>query len=150
MGKDLMAKLKNNFLAHDRDILNLLEDEIEVCTFGAPDAHKCGVDLGKQIRSVVIGDQFSSPMVGDDGKIFMEGFIEGFIGEAKHIKACVAQSAKSEQDVVKMIGDLKARKFTEAVSDLQALVGDIGEVLPTCKGAVMDLAPILAAFKDVH
>merc|ERR1719389_219451 len=70
--KDLTEKLKNNFLAHDRDILNILEDEIQVCTFGAPDAHKCGEDLGKQIRSVVIGDQFSSPMVGDHGKIFME------------------------------------------------------------------------------
>merc|ERR1711998_93507 len=55
--KDLTEKLKNNFLAHDRDILNLLEDEIEVCTFGSPDAHKCGADPGSQVRSLVIGDQ---------------------------------------------------------------------------------------------
>merc|ERR1712100_288050 len=83
--KDLMQKLKNNFLAHDRDILNILEDEIEVCTFGAPDAHKCGEDLGKQVRSVVIGDQSEALMVTNHGKIFMEGFIEGFIGKAEHI-----------------------------------------------------------------
>jgi hypothetical protein len=148
--KDLMAKLKNNFLAHDRDILNLLEDELQVCTFGAPDAHKCGLDLGKQIRSVVIGDQFSSPQLGDHGKIFMEGFLEGFIGEAKHIKACVGQSEACLSDAGSMISDLKARKITEAVNDLQALVGDIGSVLPTCKDAVKDLAPLLTAFKDVH
>jgi len=52
--KDLTEKLKNNFLAHDRDILDLLEDEIQACTFGAPDAHKCGADLGKQVRSLLL------------------------------------------------------------------------------------------------
>jgi len=54
--KDLMNKLKEDFLSHDKAILDLLEDMLEVCTFGAPDAHKCGVDAGKQMRMLIVGD----------------------------------------------------------------------------------------------
>jgi len=148
--KDLVQKLKTNFLAHDREFLDLVEDELQACTFGAPDAHKCGSDLGKQVRSLVIGDQLSSPMVTGHGKIFMEGFIEGFIGKAPEIKACVAQSEKTEKAVEKFMIDIKARKFNKTISDIQTLIGDATEDLSTCKGAVKDLAPILAAFKGIH
>lgn len=148
--KDLMQKLKTNFLAHDREFLDILEDELQACTFGAPDAHKCGSDLGKQVRSLVVGDQLSSPMVTGHGKIFMEGFIEGFIGKADHIKACIAQSEKTEKALEKFMTDIKARKFNRTISDIQSLIGDVTEDLSTCKNAVKDLAPILAAFKGVH
>jgi hypothetical protein len=131
--KDLMNKLKENFLAHDRDILNILEDEIEVCTFGAPDAHKCGEDLGKQMRSVVIGDQLSSPKVTGGGKIFMEGFLEGFLGKAEHIKACVGNLGKTEQTLMKLIGDVKSHQINSTISDIQELVSDAAEDLSTCR-----------------
>jgi hypothetical protein len=149
--KDLTEKLKNNFLAHDKDILNLLEDEIEVCTFGAPDAHQCGADLGKQVRSLVIGDQYSSaPALEAHGKIFMEGFLEGFLGNGKHIKACIAESVKTEEDLVKMISHLKAHNFNASISDIQALVTDVSQDISTCKDAGKDLKPIMDAFKGVH
>jgi len=148
--KDLMQKLKTNFLAHDHEFLDILEDELQACTFGKPDAHQCGLDVGKQVRSLMVGDQLSSPMVTGHGKIFMEGFIEGFIGKAEHIKACIAQSVKTEKAGVKFITDIKARKFNRTISDVQALIGDVTADLSTCKGAVQDLGPILAAFKGVH
>lgn len=148
--KDLMEKLKNNFLAHDRDILNILEDEIEVCTFGSPDAHKCGADLGKQVRSLVIGDQSDLKVTALPGKIFMEGFIEGFLGKAKHIQACVEQSVKTEEALAKLVSDMKAHKFNQTITDIQELIADGAEDLSTCKDAGKDLAPIMAAFKDIH
>jgi C1A family cysteine protease len=148
--KELVQKLKSNFLAHDREFLDILEDEVQVCTFGAPDAHKCGEDLGKQVRSLMVGDQFSSPMVTGHGKVFMAGFLEGFLGKAEHIKACIADSEKTEQAVVKFIADLKAHKFNQTIADVQAVISDVTEDLSACKDAGKDLTPILTAFKDVH
>jgi len=150
--KDFAQKLENNFLAHDRAILDLLEDELKVCTFGAPDAHKCGADLGKQVRSMVIGDQ-SSLMVTAPGGVFMAGFIEGFIGKAEHIKACMAQSVKTEQTLVKLVSHIMKYKFKHiktTIGDIQALIADAAEDLSTCKGAGKELAPLFAAFKGVH
>merc|ERR1711907_222335 len=54
--KDLMNALKEHFLAHDKEVLDLLEDMVETCTFKSPDAHKCGEDAGKQVRSILVGD----------------------------------------------------------------------------------------------
>merc|ERR1712070_29943 len=132
------------------EFLDILEDEVQVCTFGAPDAHKCGLDLGKQARSLMIGDQVSSLHVAAHGKVFMEGFIEGFIGKAEHIKACISDSAKTEQALMKLISDLKAKRFNQTISDIQTLVSDATEDLAACKDVPKDLAPLLAAFKDVH
>merc|ERR1711907_426503 len=50
--KDLMNALKEHFLAHDREVLDVLEDMIEVCTISKPDAKQCGVDAGKEVRSI--------------------------------------------------------------------------------------------------
>jgi len=147
---DLMEKLKNNFLSHDRNILNILEDEIEVCTFGAPDAHKCGEDLGKQVRSLVIGDQKSLMLPGPPSKIFMKGFVEGFLGKAEHIKACIDHVADTSKTLAKMISDIKSHQFNSTISDIQELVSEVAEDLSSCKGAGQDLAPLLTAFKDVH
>lgn len=36
--KDLMKKLEDNFLAHDKQILDVMEDMIDVCTISKPDA----------------------------------------------------------------------------------------------------------------
>jgi hypothetical protein len=80
----------------------------------------------------------------------MEGFLEGFLGDAKHIKACIAQSVKTEGDLVKMISDIRAHKFNQTISDIQALVADAAEDISTCKDAGQDLKPFMAAFKDVH
>merc|ERR1712224_399702 len=92
--KELAEKIKENFLAHDRKILDLLEDELEVCTFGSPDAHKCGKDVGKQMRSLIIGDTKVSAQLQDHGKVFLSGLLEGFIGDSKHIEACIGGSVK--------------------------------------------------------
>lgn len=76
--------------------------------------------------------------------------MEGFIGKADHIQACIAQSEKTEQALEKFMSDIKAQKFERAISDVQASIADVTEDLSTCKDAGKDLAPILAAFKDVH
>merc|ERR1711916_394139 len=84
--KDFMNKLKTNFLAHDKEILDIVDDMIQVCTFGKPDAHKCGSDLGHQARSIIIGDQVDVLDAAAPSKAFIEGFLEGFIGKADHVK----------------------------------------------------------------
>lgn len=148
--KELVQKLKSNFLAHDREFLDILADEVQVCTFGAPDAHKCGQDFGKQARSLMVGDKMGAPQLQAHGKVFMEGFLDGFIGKAEHIKACLADASKTEHALMKFLSDVKAHKFNQTISDIQALVSDATADLAACKDAPKDLAPLLAAFKDVH
>jgi len=88
--------------------------------------------------------------LGAHGQVFLDGFIGGFIGEATHIRKCVAQSEKLAKDAVGLMVDLKAHKFNRTIHDIEALVQDVGAELPSCKGAGEDLKPILEAFKGVH
>jgi len=148
--KDALKKVEENFLAHDREILDLLEDELEVCTFGSPDAHKCGMDAGKQMRSLLIGDTKVSAQLQDHGKVFLAGFLEGFLGDSKHITACVGGSVKVAKDATHLLGDLKSRKFNATISDLQTLVADAMADVKACKHIGDDLKAFMSSFKDVH
>lgn len=148
--KDLMKKLEDNFLAHDKEILDLVEDMLEVCTFDSPDAHKCGEDAGKQVHALVIGDKHLSVEVEDHGKVFMAGFLEGFLGDAKHIKACISDSMKVAEDFEHLVGDLKARNWNKTVADVEAIFTDVMDDVNVCKKIGKDLEGLMAAFKDVH
>jgi hypothetical protein len=138
---------KENFLAHDRAILDLMEDELDVCTFSAPDGKKCGKDLGKQVRSIVIGDKLSDNLLTLPAEVFLVGFLEGFIGSSKHIKACAGQSMKVATDAGHLLGDLKSRNLNKTFTDLQSLVTDVMGEPAACQDMGKDLAPFLAAFK---
>jgi len=140
---------KENFLAHDRAILDLMEDELDVCTFGAPDGHKCGKDLGKQVRSIVIGDKLSAELQ-LPAEVFVVGFLEGFLGSSKHIKACVGQSMKVAKDAGHLVGDLKSRNLNKTFTDLESLVTDAMGEPAACADLGKDLAPFLAAFNKPH
>jgi hypothetical protein len=148
--KELMKKIEDNFLAHDRAILDLLEDELEVCTFGSPDAHKCGLDAGKQMRSLIIGDTKVSAQLQDHGKVFLAGFLEGFLGDSKHIEACIGGSVKVAEDAQHLLGDLKSHKFNKTIIDLQSLVTDAMADVKACKDIRKDLKEFMSAFKNVH
>jgi hypothetical protein len=148
--KELMEKIEENFLAHDKEILDLLEDELEVCTFGSPDAHKCGMDAGKQMHSLIIGDTKVSAQLQDHGKVFLGGFLEGFLGDSKHIEACIGGSVKVAKDAQHVLGDLKSRKFNKTISDLQSLVTDAMLDVKACKDIGKDLKEFMSAFKNVN
>jgi len=147
--KDLMKKFEDNFLAHDKQILDVMEDMIDVCTISKPDAKQCGVDAGKELRSLVVGDKVSAQLE-DHGKVFFQGFLEGFLGDSEHIKACVSESVKAAQDVGNLLSDLKSRNFNKTVADVEALVTDISADVKACKDVGKDLQELMAAFKDVH
>merc|ERR1711998_276773 len=106
-----MNALKKNFLDHDKEILDILEDMLQVCTFGAPDAHKCGEDAGKQTRSLVIGDSEVTAQLQDHGEVFLAGFLEGFLGDSEHIKACISGSATAAKDAKKLLAGLQSKNF---------------------------------------
>lgn len=148
--KDILQKVEDNFLAHDKQILNVLEDMLEVCTFGSPDAHKCGEDAGKEVRALVVSDKSVSAELEDHGRVFLAGFVEGFLGDAKHIKACISDSAKVGSDAGHLLADLKAKNWNSTITDVQALVTDAIEDVSVCKEIGKDLAPFIGAVKDVH
>jgi hypothetical protein len=123
--KDLAKKLENNFLAHDEEILDLLEDMLDVCTFGHPDGHKCGVDAGKQVRSLVIGDKMVSTLqdVLESHKSAFVDFLEGFTGDSA-LSECVGKIGK-----------------------------DAGTTWAECRDMDKDdkeLGPLMAGLTDVH
>jgi ribosome-binding protein aMBF1 (putative translation factor) len=148
--KDILQKVENNFLAHDKQILDILEDMLEVCTFGSPDAHKCGEDAGKQVRALVVSDKSVSQELQDHGKVFLAGFMDGFLGDAKHIKACISDSAKVGSDAGHLMADLMAKNWNSTIADVEALVTDAIEDVKVCKDIGKDLAPFIGAIKDVH
>merc|ERR1719263_544891 len=131
-------------------ILDTVGDMLQVCTFGAPDAHKCGEDAGKSMRALVVIDATVSAELQDHGKVFLAGFVEGFLGEAKHIKACISDSMKVGADAGHLVADLRAKNWNGTISDVQALVTDALEDVKVCKEIGKDLGPFMAAFKDVH
>jgi hypothetical protein len=148
--KDILKKVEDNFLAHDKQILDILEDMLEVCTIGAPDAHKCGEDAGKQVRAFIVSDKSISKELEDHGKVFLAGFFDGFLGEAKHIKACISDSEKVATDAGHLVADLKSRNWNSTIEDVQALVTDAMADLKVCKEIGKDLAPFTGAVKDIH
>merc|ERR1711907_867508 len=99
--------------------------------------------LAKQEEIEVAGDV-------EGPSVFLAGFLEGFLGEAKHIKPCVGESVKAAQDVQHLIADLRSKNFNSTIADLQALVTDAMADVQACKAIGKDLAPFVAAFKDVH
>merc|ERR1712139_326180 len=52
----ILNALKQHFLDHDGEILDLFGDMMRVCTFAAPDGHKCAADMGKIVRSILFGN----------------------------------------------------------------------------------------------
>jgi hypothetical protein len=86
----------------------------------------------------------------DHGKVFLAGFLEGFLGKAEHIKACIDESVVARKDAQRLLADLRSKDFNRAVADVGALVADVMGERTICKGAGKDLEPIMAAFKDVH
>lgn len=111
----------------------------------------CGMDAGKELRSLVVGDKSKvSAELEDHGKVFFTGFLEGFLGDSEHIKACVTDSVKAAEDVGSLLADIKSRNFNKTVADVQALVADVSADVKACKDVGQDLQELMAAFKDVH
>lgn len=54
---DIYQKVKQNLLEHDEDILNTIGNMGTVCTFRAPNANRCGYDLGHILRDVMVVHQ---------------------------------------------------------------------------------------------
>lgn len=148
--KDIVKKVEDNFLAHDKQILDIVEDMLEVCTFGSPDAHKCGEDAGKQMRALVVSDMSVSEELEAHGKIFLSGFFDGLLGDATHIKACMNDSAKVGKDAGQLFADLKAREWEHALQDVMAFASDAVEDVKVCKDIGKDLKPFIGAAEDVH
>jgi hypothetical protein len=112
----------------------------------------CGAALHEIVATtgVQLCPSLQEELPEDRGKIFLAGFFEGFLGEAEHIKACVAEFERNGKDVHKFLKDLKSKEFSHAVADLGLIVMDAMKEKKACTGVGKDLEPLMAALKDVH
>jgi hypothetical protein len=137
--KGLVKKLENNFLAHDEEILDLLEDMLDVCTFGAPDGHKCGVDAGKQMRSLVIGDRLVSTLqeVIEGHKSAFADFLDGFTGNAK-LSECIGKDHEWDEckDVDK--DDKEVAAFMAGLTDVHGVKDIVHAIMNALKQHFLD------------
>jgi len=112
----------------------------------------CGAELHEIVATagVQLCPKALEELPTEHGEVFLAGFLEGFLGEAEHIKACVNDSDKAAKDVRQLLADLKSKEFNRTVADVEVLVTDIMADAKACKDIGKDFAPIMAAFKDVH
>jgi hypothetical protein len=146
---DLSRKLKKNLLDNDEKILGELEKMGKVCTFAEPDGFKCGENLGKIIRQVVVGaNHMELELAVQNGNI-VSGLLKGLLGDSKDFKACAGSIGDVTNVTKTLVTDIRQRHVKHALHDVSDLLMALKPAFEKCGRAAGDFKVFLKLFEGV-
>jgi len=149
--KDVLVKLKHNFLDNDENMMEEMAKAAKHCSFRDPDGHKCGEAIGKTTRHFVLGESQQQLSVEFKANAFFVGFARGLLGgDGKSCVACASDVGKVMHSGMSVVGDIMARNVSRAMNDVHKLLTRFQHSTQDCKGAIVELKPFTQILKGIH